>query len=80
MAVKDLYYEFMKKHKDLSLRTAESTTLQRAAGFFREQGYRLFNKLTDLVEEYSFNPLRIFNSDESSVSCVHNNHLKSMSV
>lgn len=36
-AGKDFYYDFMKRHEDLSLRTAESTSLQRAAGFSKEQ-------------------------------------------
>ena len=56
MAGKDFYYEFMKRHPDLSLRTAESTSLQRSAGFNREQVDLFFNKLTELMEKYSFSP------------------------
>ena len=37
MAGKDFYYAFMKRHPDLSLRSAESTSLQRAKGFNKEQ-------------------------------------------
>lgn len=76
MTGKEFYYEFMKKHKDLSLRMAESTSLQRAAGFNREQTDRIFDQLSDLMGKYSYRPSRIFKADETGVSCVHNNHLK----
>lgn len=54
----------MRRHQDLSLRTAESTSLQRGVSF----------------NEYNFHQFRIFNADETSVSCVHNNNLKVTSV
>lgn len=80
MAGKDFYYDFMKRHRDLSLRKAESTSLQRAAGFNKEQVDRFFDKLSDLMGKYSFTPSRMFNADETGVSCVHTNQLKVLSV
>ena len=71
MAGKDFYYDFMKRHQDLSLRKAESTSLQRAAGFNKEQVDRFFDKLSELVNKHSFSASRIFNADETGVSCVH---------
>ncbi|KAK9721928.1 CENP-B N-terminal DNA-binding domain [Popillia japonica] len=80
MAGKDFYYEFMNRHKDLSLRTAEPTSLQRAVGFSKDKVDRFFDQLTKLMDKHKFNPTRVFNADETGVSCVHNNNLKVMSV
>lgn len=80
MAGKNFYYDFMARHADLRLRTAESTSLQRAAGFNKEQVDRFFRMLTDLMEKYNFGPSKIFNADETGVSSVHTNRLKVMSV
>ena len=41
-AGKDFYYDFMKRYNDLRLRSAESTSLQRAAGFSKQQVSRFF--------------------------------------
>lgn len=79
-AGKDFYYDFMKRHKDLRLRTAESTSLQRAAGFNKEQVGRFFSKLNEMMEKFKFSPAKIYNADETGVTCVHNNKLKVMSM
>ncbi|KAJ8895934.1 hypothetical protein PR048_001275 [Dryococelus australis] len=71
-------YDFMKRHQNLSLRTAESTSLQRPAGLNKGHVGIFFYKLSDLMEKYSFSPSRIFNADETGVSCVHTNELKGM--
>lgn len=80
MAGKDFYYDFMNRHQDLSLRTAESTSLQRAAGFNQAQVTRFFDQLETLIEKHNFGPSHIFNADETGVSVVHNNKLKVISV
>lgn len=80
MAGKDFYYDFMNRHQDLSLRTPEATSLQRAVGFSKDRVDRFFYKLTELMDKYKFNASRIFNADETGVSVVHNNNLKVMSV
>lgn len=80
MAGKDFYYDFMSRHQDLRLRTAESTSLQRAVGFNKGQVTRFFDKLTELIDKYNFSPSKVFNADETGVSCVHNNKVKVMSV
>ncbi|KAG8232225.1 hypothetical protein J437_LFUL011971 [Ladona fulva] len=75
------FYVFMNRHPDLRLRTAESTSLQRAVGFSKDKVNIFFDKLTEHMEKYKFNPSRILiNADETGVSCVHNNRLKVMSV
>ena len=74
---KNFYYDFMSRHED---RTAESTSLQKASGFNKEQVDRFYSMLTDLMVKYKFTPSKIFNADETGVSSVHTNRLKVMSV
>lgn len=75
-AGKNFYYDFIKRHPELSLRTAESTSLQRAVGFNRPQVLRFFNHLQELMAKFSFDPSKIFNADETGVSSVHENKQK----
>lgn len=75
-AGKIFYYKFLQRHPGLSLRTAESTSLQRAVGFNKPQVTRFFKHLQELMEKYSFQPTKIFNADETGVSRVHENKLK----
>ena len=56
-AGKDFYYDFMKRYNDLRLRSAESISLQRAAGFSKQQVSRyFFQKLTESMDKYNFSP------------------------
>ncbi|XP_046988788.1 MFS-type transporter clz9-like [Schistocerca americana] len=64
----------------MRLRTAGSTSLQRAAGVSKEQVDQFFDKLSELMEKYKFNAYKIFNADETGVTSVHTNRLKVMSV
>lgn len=57
MAGKDFYYDFMNRHPDLRLRTAESTSLQRTVGFSKDKVNIFFYKLTELLEKYKFTPI-----------------------
>ncbi|KAJ4425442.1 hypothetical protein ANN_28057, partial [Periplaneta americana] len=79
-AGKDFYYNFLKRHPNLSLQTAESTSSQRAVGFNRPQVSRFFDKLGDLQNQFHFPASRIFNADETGISCVHINDTKVLSV
>lgn len=79
-AGKDFYYTFLKRHPELSLRNAESTSLQRAVGFNRPQVARFFNKLEDLMEKYNFGANKIYNADETGVSTVHECRQKVVSI
>lgn len=69
-AGKNYYYAFMKRHSDLSLRTAESTSLMRAVGFNRPQVERFFEGLENLMQKFNFTPYKIWNCDETGVSIV----------
>lgn len=69
-AGKHFYYDFIKRHPDLSLRRPESTSLMRAVGFNRPQVERLFSNLKDICEKYHFGPSNMYNCDETGVSTV----------
>ncbi|XP_022819194.1 uncharacterized protein LOC111351487 isoform X1 [Spodoptera litura] len=76
-AGKHFYYEFMKRHPDLSLRTAESTSLMRAVGFNRAQVNLFFINLKILLDKYNFPPSNVYNCDETGVTTVQK-HAKVM--
>ncbi|CAH1987730.1 unnamed protein product [Acanthoscelides obtectus] len=78
-AGKNYYYSFMKRHSDLSLRTAESTSLMRAVGFNRPQVMRFFDGLETLMERFKFTPYKIWNCDETGVSIVQK-HAKGLAT
>lgn len=73
MAGKDFYMSFMKRHPELAYRKPQSTSLMRCVGFNKPQVNRFFNQLKMLYDKHSFRPSRIFNADETGVSCVHEN-------
>lgn len=60
----------MKGHPDLSLRTAESTSLMRAVGFNKTQVDNFFTNLQKLMDKYNFRPSNIYNYDETGVTTV----------
>ncbi|KAJ4436447.1 hypothetical protein ANN_19080 [Periplaneta americana] len=69
-AGKQFYYDFMKRHPNLSLRTPELTSLNRSIGFNKPQVNRFFESFTKLMEKYEFTPYIIYNCDETSVTTV----------
>lgn len=71
IAGKHFYYEFMRRHPDLSLRTPESTSMMRAVGFNKPQVDFYYDNLEKLLTQYKFSPANIYNCDETGVSCVH---------
>ena len=69
-AGKKWYYNFMRRHPDLSLRSPEPTSLACAAGFNREAVYNFFDLLEKLIDEHNFTPAKIYNVDETGHSTV----------
>ncbi|KAJ4437385.1 hypothetical protein ANN_17529, partial [Periplaneta americana] len=78
-AGKQFHYDFMKRHPNLSLRTPESTSLNRSIGFNKPQVNRFFESLTNLMEKYEFIPYKIYNCGETSVTTVQK-HFKVISL
>lgn len=70
-AGKHFYYDFMQRHPDLSLRTPESTSMMRAVCFNKPQVDLFYDNIWKLMEKYTFLPSKIYNCDETGVSCVH---------
>lgn len=56
---------FMARHKELALRTPESTSIARARGFNREQVGLFFNNLKDVMDKHQFDKSMIWNVDET---------------
>ncbi|PSN41272.1 hypothetical protein C0J52_14336 [Blattella germanica] len=73
MAGKAFYNGFMARFPELSLRTPESMSMMRATGFNKHQVSNFFVKLEYLYSKQMFPPLRIYNADETGISCVHEN-------
>lgn len=72
IAGKKWYYSFMKRHKDISLREPQATSLARAQGFSKENVNEFFEILKSTVDENKIDATRIFNIDETGVSTVQN--------
>lgn len=70
MAGKKWYYKFMSRHKELSLRQPESTSLARAKGFNQARVDAFFSLLIKICDDEKLTPAQIFNVDETGCSTV----------
>ncbi|KAG7465393.1 hypothetical protein JOB18_016420, partial [Solea senegalensis] len=68
MAGPDWFSGFMKRRHNLSMRSAQATSLARATGFNRANVEAFFMKLGDVIERYSFDGCDIWNMDETGVN------------
>ena len=75
LAGRDWFEGFLRRHKDLALRTPEATSIQRAIGFNQQKVRIFFDKLQDIL--FGENNVRkipsanIYNVDESGFSICH---------
>jgi hypothetical protein len=74
-AGRDWFQGFLRRHKDLAVRTSEPTSLQRAVGFNAAKAKIFFYKLGDLLFDETGNRLipetQIYNVNESGYSICH---------
>lgn len=61
------FTNFMRRNKDLSLRSAEATSLGRAMGFNKPVVEKFFNNLSAIYEKFNLAPDRIYNVDETAL-------------
>ena len=71
-AGKDWLYGFLKRHKQLSLRNPEKTSIARAKGFNYIVVQKFFDLLQSVYEKYHFSPSDIYNVDETGIMTVPN--------
>lgn len=74
------YYGFMLRHKNLSLRTPEQTSLNRVKAFCRENVDLFFRNLDAVKANYPFSPSSIWNMDETGFSTVPSKMGKIISI
>ncbi|XP_031637668.1 uncharacterized protein LOC116350086 [Contarinia nasturtii] len=70
MAGKTWYYGFMLRHRNLSLRTPEQTSINRIRSFCKENVKQFFDQYKGLMDIHHFEPHQIWNMDESGFSTV----------
>lgn len=70
MAGLQWYYGFMLRHKTLTLRSPEQTSLNRVKAFCRENVDHFFRNLDAVRTAYAYSPSSIWNMDETGFSSV----------
>lgn len=73
LAGKDWYYNFMKRHPSISLRTPEATSLNRITAFNETDVKIFYDNLQAIQNKHHIQPDKIFNVDETGISTVQKN-------
>ncbi|XP_053692646.1 uncharacterized protein LOC128741096 [Sabethes cyaneus] len=78
LAGRDWLKSFLRRHKTLTLRTPENTSLARAKGFNRKTTPQFADLLERIYAQHAYPPSRIWNVDETGVSTVQTRNIKVM--
>jgi len=70
MCGRDWYYGFMRRHKELTLRTPEQTSLNRVKSFSKKNVQLFFRNLDAVLSEHPYQAANIWNMDETGFSTV----------
>lgn len=76
----DWLSSFLSRHKKISLRTPEATSVARAKGFNRHQVGRFYENLESLTAKYDIDASRFYNMDETGISTTTNKPPKVLST
>lgn len=72
-AGKDWYYNFIKRHPNISLRKPEGTSLNRINAFNESEVQIFIDNLISLKDKYKFDAESIYNVDETGIFTVQKN-------
>lgn len=67
---------FTQRNPSISLRTPESTSAARARAFNKQQIKNYFDRLLEVFNQHAFEPVNIWNVDESGLSTVPSKNVK----
>ncbi len=73
MAGRYWFSGFLKRHPNLSIRAAETTSINRLTAFNQTEVQRFFELLQNLYNKYNYGGKQIFNVDESGITTVQKN-------
>lgn len=68
----DWYKGFIGRHRNLTLRKPEPTSIARARGFNKPQVYRFFDLLEEQIEKHDIDATRLYNMDEKGIQSSSN--------
>ena len=71
LAGKDWLMGFLNRHPALSIRQPQATNIARTVGFNKPQVERFYGIYRELVERHEYEPSKIWNMDETGITCVH---------
>ncbi|XP_065681865.1 uncharacterized protein LOC136095355 [Hydra vulgaris] len=71
LAGRDFIVGFLKRQPFLSIRKPEAVSINRVFGLNKAAVQRYFDNLEKLINENQFEANRIYNCDESGLTCVH---------
>jgi len=60
----------LRRHPELSIRTPEPTSAARAMGFNRSAVQSFYQLFMNCIQKHNYGPDRIYNVDETVLSCV----------